>query len=80
MKVRLNLIFGRHAKGLAKKSSDIDIFIETNDKKIKKKYLEMDSKFSIKIGKLGKDHLSKEIEKNHVILKGGEIYYDKIFG
>ena len=77
-KIKLALIFGSYAKGLVNKRSDVDIFIETLDSGIKKKYSE-DSKFSVKIGRLGKNYLSKEIEKNHVILKGGEIYYDKIF-
>lgn len=77
-KLRLVLIFGSYAKETADKNSDVDIFIGTLDREIKEKYSN-DSKFSVKIGKLGKDNLSKEIEKNHIILKGGEIYYDKIF-
>lgn len=78
-KIKLALVFGSHAKVTAEKNSDVDVFIETLDSEIKKKY-SVDSKFSVKIGRLGKDNLSKEIEKNHVIIKGGEIYYDKIFG
>lgn len=76
-KVRIAVIFGSHAKGLARKNSDIDIFIETLDRKIKKKYSGLDSRLSTKIGKLGKDELSKEIAKNYVIIKGGEIYHEK---
>lgn len=78
-KIRFALIFGSHAKGIANKNSDIDIFIETSDRGLKKKYSEVDSRLSIKIGKLGSDSLSKEIEKNHVIIKGGEIYHEKFF-
>lgn len=78
-KIKLALIFGSYAKDLERKNSDIDIFIETNDLKIKQKYSEVDSKFNVKIGKLGKDNLSKEIWKNHVLIKGEKIYYDKIF-
>lgn len=78
-KIRLAVIFGSHAKGLAGKSSDIDIFIETSDRELKEKYSGMDSRLSIKIGKLGSNSLSEEIEKNHVIIKGGEIYHEKFF-
>ena len=78
-KIKLAVIFGSHAKGLARKNSDIDIFIETSDRKLKEKYSEIDSRLSIKIGRLGKDNLSQEIGKNHVIIKGGEIYHEKDF-
>ncbi|MBU2616461.1 MAG: nucleotidyltransferase domain-containing protein [Nanoarchaeota archaeon] len=77
--VKLSLLFGSYAKGLARKNSDIDIFIETENIEIKKKYSAIDSKVSVKIGRLGGDLLSKEIEGNHIILKGGELYYDKFF-
>ncbi len=77
-KIRLALIFGSYAKGIAKKDSDIDIYIETEDTGIKKEIQLSDSRLSIKIGKYNKDSLLiKEIEKNHVILKGAELYYEK---
>lgn len=76
-RIKMALIFGSYAKGISKKGSDIDIFIETNDSEIKKKYSKMDSKFGIKIGKLAKgDLLSEEIFKNHIIIKGVEKYYE----
>ena len=78
-KIKLAIIFGSYAKGLAGKNSDVDIFIEAYDRGLKEKYSEIDSKLSVKIGRLGKDNLSKEIEKNHVIIKGGEIYHEKFF-
>jgi predicted nucleotidyltransferase len=78
-KIKLALLFGSYAKGLATKKSDIDIFIETNDLKLKEKYAKLDSKLSIKIGKLGLDNLSKEIRKNYVLIKGGEIYHEFFF-
>ena len=38
----------------------------------------INSRLSIKIGKYNKDNLLiKEIEKNHVIIKGVEIFYEK---
>ena len=35
-RIKLAILFGSYAKGTAKPDSDIDIFIETNDRKIKK--------------------------------------------
>ena len=71
------LIFN-DAKGIAKKDSDIDIFIEGANKKIKIQLEDFDSKLSIKIGKYDKTNLLiKEIEKNHVIIKGIQGYYEK---
>jgi len=78
-RIKLAMLFGSYAKGLAKKDSDFDVFIETNKLKIKKEYSKFDSKLSIKIGKLGNDNLSKEIQKNFVLIKGGEKYYESFF-
>lgn len=77
-KVRLVVIFGSYAKLIAKKNSDIDVYVETIDRKLKKVLESIDSKLSIKIGKYNKKNLLiKEIEKNHVIIKGVEKYYEK---
>ena len=79
-RIGLALLFGSYAKWNAKKDSDIDIYIETNDKNIKKDIELVNSKASIKIGKYDKSNLLiKEIEKNHVIIKGVEDYYEKKF-
>ncbi len=76
--IKLAILFGSYAKGLAKKDSDIDLFIETKNKKIKKELSLIDSKLSIKIGTYNKkNNLIKEINKNHVIIKGIERYYEK---
>ncbi|MEK6952532.1 MAG: nucleotidyltransferase domain-containing protein [Nanoarchaeota archaeon] len=75
---KLAIFFGSYAKGIAKLESDIDIYIETNDLEIKKELSRFDTKLSIKIGKYEKSNLLiMEIEKNHVIIKGAEIYYEK---
>lgn len=74
--IKLALFFGSYVKGHPSKNSDVDIFIETNSSKIKKDYLKLDSRLSIKIGKLGNDELGKEIGKNHIIIKGGDYYYE----
>jgi predicted nucleotidyltransferase len=79
-RVKLALIFGSYAKKTANKNSDLDIFIESQDIGLKKEYSRLDSKLSIKIGKLVKgDSLSEEIKKNHVLIKGVEKYYAKSF-
>ena len=76
--ISLALLFGSYAKGIAKKSSDIDIYIETSNRKIKQDLQYLNSRLSIKIGKYNKNNfLIKEIEKNHVIIKGVEQFYER---
>src|SRR3989344_5742918 len=77
-KLPLTILFGSYAKSIARKESDIDIYIDTEDKKLKQEIELIDSKISVKIGKYNKSSpLIKEIEKNHVIIKGVETYYEK---
>ena len=74
---KLIVLFGSYAKGLAKKESDIDIYIETKNRAVKNSIEDIYSKISIKIGTF--DHnspLIKEIIKDHVIIKGIERFYD----
>mgnify|MGYP001573245534 CR=1 FL=1 len=74
----LIILFGSYAKGIPKEESDIDIYIETQDKKIKERIENLYPNLSIKIGIFDKeDLLIKEIIKNHVIIRGAEIYYEK---
>ena len=68
---KLIVLFGSYAKGLAKKESDIDIYIETKNRAVKKSIEDIYSKISVKIGTF--DHnspLIKEIIKDHVIING----------
>lgn len=77
-KEKIIIVFGSYAKFSAKKESDIDIYIETNNDKIIEQAKLISSKINIKTGKFNKDSLLvKEIIKNHVILKGVEEYYEK---
>lgn len=77
-RIKLALLFGSYAKSIAHEESDIDLYIDTDDKKIKESVSLLDSKLSIKIGKYNKSSLLiKEIDKNHVIIKGTESYYEK---
>ena len=75
---KLIVLFGSYAKGLAKKDSDIDIYIETKSRNVKKSVEDIYSKINVKIGTFDiKSPLIKEIIKDHVILRGIEVFYDK---
>jgi len=75
----LIILFGSYAKGISKEDSDIDIFVESKSIAEKRKIQDLHHKLSLKIGILEKDSLlGKEIIKNHAILKGAELYYEKI--
>ena len=75
---KLIIIFGSFAKFNAKSDSDIDIFIETTNRKIKSKVEGINSRISAKVGKFDKNNLLiKEIIKDHIIVKGVEYYYEK---
>ena len=77
-KISLAILFGSYAKGIATKTSDIDIYIDLRDNKLKEKVELIDSKISVKIGNYDSDNfLIKEIEKDHAIIKGAELYYEK---
>ncbi|MEM4246406.1 MAG: nucleotidyltransferase domain-containing protein, partial [Candidatus Bathyarchaeia archaeon] len=46
----LIIVFGSYAKFSAKKDSDIDVYIESNDKRIKEEVEAIHSKIKVKIG------------------------------
>jgi predicted nucleotidyltransferase len=78
-KIGLAVLFGSYARGTVNKNSDIDVFIETKDRNLKKELELLNSRLSVKIGEYDRSSpLIKEIEKNHVIIKGAEIFYEKI--
>jgi len=75
---KLIVLFGSYSKFTAKKDSDIDIFIETRNRKIKEETESVHSKIKVKIGNFNlNSSLIKEIVKNHVILRGAEDFYEK---
>jgi len=77
-KIKLAILFGSYTKGKANKKSDIDIYIETKNRNLKKEVELINTKLSVKIGKYDEHNfLIREIEKNHVIIKGVELYYEK---
>lgn len=72
------ILFGSYAKGNPKENSDIDIYLETNDIKIKNMLKELNSKLNIKIGKFDAGSLLiKEIIKEHIIIRGIEEFYER---
>lgn len=76
---KLIILFGSYAKGLAKKGSDIDIYIETKSRNVKRTIENLHSKINVKIGPFDVNSpLIKEIIKDHVIIKGVEDFYEKI--
>lgn len=78
-KIKIAVLFGSYAKGIAKHESDIDVYIETQNREIKQELEQSNSQLSIKIGEFDKENLLiKEIIKNHVIIKGAEEYYGKV--
>jgi len=77
-KVQLAILFGSYAKWIAKPDSDIDIYIETTSNKLKREIERIGTRLSVKIGRYDKSSLLiKEIDKNHVILRGIEHYYEQ---
>ncbi|MEN6395466.1 MAG: nucleotidyltransferase domain-containing protein [Methanoregula sp.] len=76
--IPLALLYGSYAKGLAKKDSDIDLFIETLNTSSKKQLEQRNSSLSVKLGDFDtKNLLIREIIKDHIIIKGVEVYFDK---
>ena len=75
---KLIILFGSYAKGLARKDSDIDIYIETKNRNVKKEIEDIHTKINVKIGTFDSNSsLIKEIIKDHIIIKGIEDFYDK---
>ena len=61
----LVMLFGSYAKNTSNSKSDIDIYINTTNKQIKKQVELIDSKISVKMGDFDKENLLiKEIIKN----------------
>lgn len=77
-RINLAILFGSYAKNRAHSESDIDIYIVTENLKLKEEIERINSRINVKIGKFNeKDFLIKEIIENHIIIKGVEEYYGK---
>lgn len=78
-KCNLIMLFGSYAKGIPRDDSDIDVYIATENTKVREDIQKINDRISVKIGRFNQtDLLIKEIIKNHVIIKGVEEYYEKI--
>lgn len=76
---KLIVLFGSYAKGAAKKDSDIDIYIKTKSRRVKKAVESINSKVNVKMGVFDTTSpLIKEIIKDHVILRGVEVFYEML--
>lgn len=76
---KMIILFGSYAKFIPKEDSDIDVYIETNDKKVKEKIQMISDMLSVKIGTFNADDLLiKEIIRNHIIVQGGETFYERL--
>jgi len=76
---RIVAIFGSYASLSAGKDSDVDVFVETDKRRVKEAVEAVHSRISVKIGELDtSSQLVREIVRNHVILQGVEEFYGKI--
>ena len=76
--ISLALLYGSYAKGIPSNTSDIDIYIDTLNPRVKKQLEQRHSFLSVKIGEFDPQSLLiREIIKDHVIIKGVEVYFDK---
>lgn len=77
-KINFCAVFGSYAQFKAGKNSDIDIYIGSSDRKLKKEIEAICPGVDVKLGKYNKRNLLiREIEKSHVIIKGVEKFYEK---
>jgi len=76
--IGLALLYGSYAKGIPTKGSDIDIYIDTLNPNVKKQLEQHHSSLSVKIGAFDPQSLPiREVIKDHVIIKGVEVFFDK---
>src|SRR3989344_7648298 len=72
---KIIVLFGSYAKFIPNQESDIDIYVDTKDAKIKEKLRSIHDDLSIQAREFNKeDLLIKEIIKSHIILNKGEGY------
>ena len=76
---KMIVLFGSYAKSIPKDDSDVDVYVDTTDKKIKEAVNNVNENISAKIGEFRKeDPLIQEIVKNHIIIQGVETFYEKL--
>ena len=85
------VVFGSYARGAARKGSDLDLCVITNEEEVRSEintilgitpfdihYLEFGSDEFIKMLRTREFNVGKEIVKNRIILKGVEQFYELI--
>ncbi len=78
-RIPLALIFGSYAKGKERSGSDIDIYAESTDREIKRNLESIDGRLSVQLGAYDPGNpLIREMEKDHVIIKGAERFHEFI--
>ncbi|MFT4308712.1 MAG: nucleotidyltransferase domain-containing protein [Candidatus Woesearchaeota archaeon] len=70
----LAILFGSYAKGTQRAGSDIDLYLETDDRTVRDAIKRIDSRLHVIIGSFEESPLRSEIEENHVIICGAERY------
>jgi predicted nucleotidyltransferase len=76
--VRLALVFGSYAKGTSHEKSDVDLYILTEDRTVKRGLEDRFSILSVKTGPFDTENpMIREIIKDHIIIKGVEDYFEK---
>ena len=74
-KEEMVIIFGSYAKLTATEKSDIDIFVNTNSKKLKEEIEQINSKVSVKIGDINlKSILNNEILRYGIALQNASYF------
>ena len=68
------ILFGSYAKGTQRRESDIDIYLETDDRSVRDTIKRIDSRLHVIIGSFEESPLRSEIEHSHVIICGAERY------
>ena len=76
--ISLALIFGSYAKHTSHENSDIDLFIESHDRELKKMLESQNYLLNVKTGPFDMNSpLIREIMSDHIIVKGVEDYFEK---
>jgi predicted nucleotidyltransferase len=75
---KMVVLFGSYAKFSARQDSDIDIYVSTEDRRVKASVEGVNSRISVKIGRFDiSSPLIREIVKDHVIIRGIDEFYER---
>jgi predicted nucleotidyltransferase/biotin operon repressor len=75
----LIVLYGSHANGTATRTSDIDIYVQTESRTTRERLQQLSPKLSIKIGTLEKNSaFARELIRTHVIIQNVDAWYRQI--